>query len=186
MQCTTVCPGLATHTRAGLCALWLPSAASSSGQLHKPANPQPPQATCPARPQAPVQAPTKLRYTAEAAFDLAVPHGMPRAGYPRTGRALCAVLAECCYHLYEISTQQQNGTPRKQPAHPCRSPQCRTLHNCCTLQRLHLTLQCTTACPGLATHTLAELCALWLPNGAPTTRKVPVGFLWQSLTRQGL
>ncbi len=30
IRCPLVCPALATHTLAGLCALWLPSAASSS------------------------------------------------------------------------------------------------------------------------------------------------------------
>ena len=40
--------------------------------------------------------------------------------------------------------------PLQQPAH----------HTCCTLQRLHLTLQCAMACPRLAIHTLAECCAL--------------------------
>ena len=32
---------------------------------------------------------SQLLHTAEAAFDLAVPHGMPRAGHSHTGRALC-------------------------------------------------------------------------------------------------
>ena len=39
------------------------------------------------------------RLYAEAAFDLAVPHGMLRAGHSHTGRALCAVVAECCLLL---------------------------------------------------------------------------------------
>ena len=81
------CPGLATHTLAGLCALWLPSAASSFGNLHKPAKSQPPRTTCTAPlPQPPVQAPPHLlHHIAEAAFDLALPHGMPRAGHSHTG-----------------------------------------------------------------------------------------------------
>ena len=51
---------------------------------------------CPALPQLHVKARPHLIHTAEAAFDLVVPHGMPRAGHPHTGRALCAVVAECC------------------------------------------------------------------------------------------
>jgi len=67
----------------------------------------------------------------------------------------------------EISTNLQNRNPHKPPAQPCRSLQCRPHHSCCSLQRLNLTLQCPMACPELATHTLAELCALWwLPSAA--------------------
>ncbi len=73
MQCPRACPGLATHTLAGLFAMWLPSGASSCGNLHKPAKPRPQQTTCPSLPQPPVQAPLLLLHTAEAAFDLAVP-----------------------------------------------------------------------------------------------------------------
>ena len=95
------CPGLATHTLAGLCALWLVIAASSSGNFHKPAKPHPQQTTCTAPlPLPPVQAPSHLLHIVETAFDLAVPHGMSRAGHPRTGRALCAVVAECCLLLW--------------------------------------------------------------------------------------
>ena len=96
LQCPVAYPGLATHTLAGLCALLLPSAASS---LPKPAQPYPPQTTCPALPQ----------------------------------------------------------------------PQCRLHHAHCTLQRLHLTLQCRMACQGLATHTLSRLLKLWLPGDASSS-----------------
>ena len=100
-QCPMSCPGLATHTLAGTCALWLLSAASSSGNLHEPAK-QPPRISCTAPlPQPPVQAPPHLLHAAEAAFDLAVPHCMPRAGHSHTGRALCAVVAECCLLLWK-------------------------------------------------------------------------------------
>ena len=81
------CPGLATHTLAGLCVLWLPSKASSNEQLKKMAKPHP----CPALPQPPEQAQPHLLHIAEAVFDLAVPHGMFRAGHTHTGRALCTV-----------------------------------------------------------------------------------------------
>ena len=53
---------------------------------------------CPALPQAPVQGEPNLLQNAEAAFGLAVPHGMPRAGHSHTGRALCAVVAERRLH----------------------------------------------------------------------------------------
>ena len=107
---TLQCPimaylGLATHTLAGLCALWLPSAASSSGQLPEPAKPQPAQTTRPALPQPQVQAPPHMPHTPEAVFDLAVSHGMPRAGQLHTDRALCAVVTECCLLLFWKSLQ---------------------------------------------------------------------------------
>ena len=89
-------PGLATLTLAGLGVLWLPSAACSSGNLHSPAKPQAPQTSCPALPQPLMQAPPYLLHTAEAAFYHAVPHGLLRSEHPLTGRALCAVVAECC------------------------------------------------------------------------------------------
>ena len=162
-------PGLATHTLAGLCALRLLSAASSSENLHKSAKPQPPQTICHALPKSPpVQAQPFLLYTAEAAFDLAVPYGMPRTGPPShwqgSVRCGCRVLPP----PLKISTNRQNRYTHKPPAqHPYRSPQCRPYHNCCTLQRLHLTLQCPMVCPGQATHTLAGFCcALWLPSAA--------------------
>ena len=160
------CPGLATHTLAGLCAQWLLSSTSSPENLHKSSTPQPPQITCPAKPRYPVEAPSHLLYSADAAFDLEVHHGIPRAGHSHTGRALCAVVADCCLLLYEISTHRQNGNPKKPPAQPCRSPQCRLHHPCCTQHTLYFTLQCSMACPGLATHTLAGLYMLWLLSAA--------------------
>ena len=98
LLCPMVCPGLGTHTLAGLCALRLPSAASSSGNLHRPRKPHPPQTTCSALPQPPVQAPPHLLHTTEAHFDLVVANDMPRAGHSHTGRALCAVFAK--QHLH--------------------------------------------------------------------------------------
>ena len=104
LQCPMACPGLATHKLAGLCELWLPSAASSSGNLHTPpSKPHPPQTTCPALPQPPGQAPPHLMHTAEAASDLAVPHGMLRAGHSHTGRALCNVGVEQCLHNWKTT-----------------------------------------------------------------------------------
>ena len=90
LQCPMAHPGLATHTLTGLCALWLQSAASSSGNLHTPAKPRPPQTTCPALPQHPVQPPPHLLHSAEPAFELAVPHNMLSAGYP-TLAGLCTL-----------------------------------------------------------------------------------------------
>ena len=107
LQCPVTCPGLATYTLAGLCSLWLPSAASSSGNLNNPAKPQNPQTTCPALPQPPVQAPPYLASTAEAAFDLTVPHKITGAGHSHTGRTLCAVVTECCLLLWK---SPQTGT----------------------------------------------------------------------------
>ena len=115
LQRPMVCPGLATHAlAAGLCALWLPSAASSSRTLHKAAKPQPPQTTCPALSQPSAQTLPHLLQTAEAAFNLAISRGMPGAGHSHTGRALCAVIAECCLLLEEISRNRQNHNPHKQ------------------------------------------------------------------------
>ena len=119
LQCPIICPGLAFYTLAGLfCELWLPSAASSSGNLYTPAKPQPPQTNGPALLQPPVQAPPHLLSTAEAAFDLAVPHGMPRAGHPHTGRGLCAVVAECCLLLWTPPQTGKTATPTNHPPGP--------------------------------------------------------------------
>ena len=105
--------------------------------------------------------------------ELAVLHGMPRAGHSHTGRALCAVVAGCCLLLWKCpQTGKTAATPNQPPAQPCRSPQCRPHHTCCTQHRLHLTFQCPMACPGLATHTLAGLCALLLPSGAAAAAKL--------------
>ena len=112
LQCSMACPGLATRTLAELCALCLPSAASSSGNnLHKPAKPQPPQTTRPALPQPLVQAPPILLHRTAGVFDLAVPHGMPSAGHSHTGRALCAVVAECCLLLWKPPQSGKTATP---------------------------------------------------------------------------
>ena len=69
----------------------------------------------------------------------------------------------------DSSTNRQNCNPHEPPAQPCCSTQCRLCHTCCTLQRLHLILQCPVACPGLATHTLAGLCVLCLLSSDSTT-----------------
>ena len=66
----------------------------------------------------------------------------------------------------EISTNRQNRTPHQPPARCCHSTQCRLHNTCFTLQGLHLTFQCPMVCPGLASCTLAGLCALWLPSAA--------------------
>ena len=92
--------------------------------------------------------------------------GMPWTGHLHTGRALCAVVAERLLHIWKTSSIQQNRTPHKPPAQPRHSTQCRLHHTRCPLKRLHLVLQCPMAYPGLTTHTLAGLSALWLPRGA--------------------
>ena len=130
LQCPMACPGLATHTLAGLCALRLLSTASSSENLHKPAKPQPPQTTCHALPQSPVQAqPQLLHAVEEAAFYLAVPHCVPRAGKSHTGRALCAVVvAQCCLLLWKYPHTAGKTTNPTPTAHPCCSLQCSPQH----------------------------------------------------------
>ena len=97
-----VCLGLATHTLAGLLGLWLPSSTSTSGKLQHSAESHTPQTTCPARPQHSVQALPHLLHTAETKFDLAVAHGMSRAGRSLTGRALCAVVAHKRPHNWKL------------------------------------------------------------------------------------
>ena len=57
------------------------------------------QTTCTAVPQPPAQPPPDLLTTAQPTFDLAVAHGMPRAGPSLTGRGLCAVIAKSCLLL---------------------------------------------------------------------------------------
>ena len=80
--------------------------------------------TCPALRQHPVQAATHLLHAAEAAFDLAVAHGIPRAAHSHTGRALCAVVDECCLLLLNspytsktaIPTSHLHSTPAAAPS----------------------------------------------------------------------
>ena len=96
-----------------------------------------PQTTCPGLLQPAVQAPPHLMQTEEAAFDLAVSHDIPLAGHSHTGRALCAVVAECCLLLWKSAqTGKKKYNPHKPPAQPCRSPWRRPHHTSCTLRRL--------------------------------------------------
>ena len=60
----------------------------------------------------------------------------------------------------------------KPPTQPGRSTQCRLNHIYCASQKLHLTSQWPMAYPGLATHTLAGLCAQLLPCGTSSTGKL--------------
>jgi len=158
LQCPMACPGLVTHALAGFCVLWLPSApSSSSGNLHIPANPQPKPTTCAALPQLPVKAPPNLLSTAEDALGHKVSHGMPRAGYSHTGRALCAVLAGCCVLLWKPPQTTCPHPPVQAPIHLLGTAEAAS------------TLQCPMARPGLATHTLAGVCALCLPSAASSS-----------------
>ena len=62
----------------------------------------------------PGQTPPHLLHTTDAAFDLAVAHGMLRADHPHTSSALCAVRCGCRMtppHL-ENSSIQQNQNPQ--------------------------------------------------------------------------
>ena len=90
------------------------------------AKPQPPQTTSTAWPQQPVQAPPHLLHTAEAALDLAVPHGMPRAGHSHNGRPLCAVVAEHClliiWKTSEIHKNSKLINHLSRPQHPVQAP----------------------------------------------------------------
>jgi len=167
-------PGMGTCTLAGLYAGWLPSGNSSTEKLQHPPKPQPPPTPRRALPQHPVQAPPDLLHTAGSAFDLLVPPGMSRSCHVHPGRALCTVLVgERCLLNRKTPGSGKTDPPKQTPAMPCHSTQCRLHHNFCTLQRLHLTFQYRMACPGLATHTLAGLCALWLPSGgASSTEKL--------------
>ena len=124
LQCPMACPALATHTLARLCALWLPSAASSSGNLHKQANPQPPKTTCPAQPQPPLEARKHLLHTADpaTAFDPAVPHEMARAGRSHTDGTLCAVVAEYCLLLWKSPHTSKTATPTNHLPGPVVAP----------------------------------------------------------------
>ena len=68
---------------------------------------------------APTQASSLRLHTAELAFDLAVPLGMPRAGHSHTGRALCAVVAKKRY-LHNLKTPALRKTAP--PIHHLPSP----------------------------------------------------------------
>jgi len=157
-------------TGRALCAVVAEQHLHICGKLQYLAKPQPPQTTYPARPQHPVQALPHLLHTVEPAFDLAVAQGMPGAGHSHTGRALCAVVvAKRSLHILKTPAFSNYFNTHKPPAQPGRSTQCRLYHHTCfKLQRLHLTLQWPMTCPGLATHTLTGLCALWLPSSAST------------------
>ena len=111
LKCAISCPGLATHTLAGLCALWLPSSASTYRNLQKAARPQSPQTTCPALPQHPLQAPPRLLHTEDTAFDLAVAHGIPRAVHLHTCSALRAVVVEWCLHIWKTTPAISKTAP---------------------------------------------------------------------------
>jgi len=98
------------------------SAASSSGNIHKPTKSQRPQTTCLPPLQFPAQAPPLLLHTAKTAFDLAVPRGMPRAGHSHTGMALCAVLAECCLLLWKSPRTGKTAAPTNHLHSPAAAP----------------------------------------------------------------
>ena len=155
------CPVLATHTLARLYALWLPSGASTPATLQHSAKPHSPQTTCTARPQHPVLALQHLKQTAEAAFDLAVVHSMPRAGHSHTSRALSTVVAEWRLHIWNTPAFSKTAASTNHLPSPATAPSAGSIkHTCCTLKRLHLILQWPMVCPGLATHPLVALCAL--------------------------
>ena len=162
-------PEQATHTLAGLCALWLPSGTSSTEKLQKVT---PTTNHLPSSAAAPIEGP--LTPTAHCRSCI-WPCNAPRLaqGWPFTqwqGSVRCGCRA-VPHHLQRSSTQQ-NCNPHKPPAQPDRSTQCRPHHTCCTLQMLHLTLQWPVACSGLATNTLTGLNALWFLSGAASAEKL--------------
>ena len=151
-----------SHTGRALCAvvaeqclrIWKTPAFSKTARPTK-------KYTRPARPPHPVQAPPHLLHTSEAAFELAGAHGMTSAGHSHTGGALCAVVAECCLLL--LWKSPQTGGKTSTPHNTCPTllqPPVQSHHICCIV---HWILPWPMACPGLATYTLAGLCALWLP-----------------------
>ena len=77
-------------------------------------------------------------------------------------------------YLHNWQTPSKMQPQQQQTISPVlQRTQFRLHHTYCSLQRLCLTLQWPMACPaGLATHTLAGLCALWLPSGASSTEKL--------------
>ena len=102
-------PGLATHTLVGLCVVWMPSSASTTGILPDTGKTAPPTNKQPSLlQQHPVQAPSHQLNIEKTVFDLAVAHGMPRAGHPHTGRALCA-----------MSSRGGGSTRQPQCTEPC-------------------------------------------------------------------
>ena len=128
LQWPMACPGLATHTLPGLCPLWLLSGISASGKLQQSAKPYPPQSTCPAQLQHPVQAPPHLLHTAEAAFDLAV----ARAGHSFTGKALCAVVANLRFHSWKTPALSKTAPPTNHLPSPAAA-----LSAGCTISAVH-------------------------------------------------
>ena len=94
---------------------------------------------------------------------------MPRAGHSHTGMALCVVLAWCCLLLWKSPHTCKTASPTNHLHSPATAPKPIPRHTCCTHQRLNLTLQCPMVYPGLATHTLAGLCTLWLPSAASSS-----------------
>ena len=118
-----------SHTGRALCAM-ITECCLLFSNPHKPVKLQPPQTTCPALRQPPVQAPPHLLHAAEAAFDLTVPHGMPRSGHSRTGRALCDLVAQCILLLWKSPQTGKTAPPHKAFTQPCRSFQCKLNRTC--------------------------------------------------------
>ena len=68
-------------------------------------------------------APPHLLHTAEAVFDLAVAHGMSRAGHTHTGRALCTVVVgERCLVSSKTSEISKTATPTNHLPSPAPAP----------------------------------------------------------------
>ena len=121
-QQSMACPGLAIHKMAELCVLWLPNGTSSLGNLLHSAKPHPPQSTFPAQLQPQVQAPPHLLHTAEAAFDLALTHGIPKAGHSHAGGTLCTVVAKCHLLLWKSPQTRKIATHKKYLPSPAAAP----------------------------------------------------------------
>ena len=116
-------PRAGLHTLAGLCALRLLSSASTTGKLKHSAKPHATETTYPALLQQPLQGPPHLLRTLEAAFALAVAHGMPRAGHSYTGRYLCTVAAKQCLHRWKLPAFSKPTPPTNpRPSSPAVGP----------------------------------------------------------------
>ena len=112
LQIPMACPGQGTHTLTGLCALWLPSAASFSGnQSSQSGKTTTPTNHLPSPAAAPISSSTIPAEHCRNCIYLAVLPGIPRAGHPHTGRALCSVVAKCCLLLWKSPQTRKTTTP---------------------------------------------------------------------------
>ena len=71
------------------------------------------------------------------------------------------MVAERRLHIWKTLAFRNTAPHTNHVPSPAAAPKEVSIHhNCCTLQRLHFIFQEPMACPRVATHTLAGLCAL--------------------------